>query len=459
MSALRMDEVVERALAMSEADDCVVIGSESTRANVRWANNTSTTNGLSTGNHMNVVSVIGGRVGSVGVTNPTAETVESLVRRSEAACNGRPEAEDVMPLLPGDGAPAGWAEPVEALGIGAFASLAPALGEAFRRAEADGVRLFGYAEHDTSTTWLATSAGMRRRYTHLDGIIEVNAKSPDFLRSTWVGQTSVAFDDVDVPRLYARLVERLGWAERALDLPADRYEVLLEPSAVADMLYYLYVSSSAREADEGRTVFSRPGGGNRIGEQLYAPSVSLYSDPTEPGIEVAPFVATSSSSSFSSVFDNGLAVGRTQWASDGVLKDLVSTRHWAARSGTGPRPFVGNLVLGSPEGPDLAAMIAGTTGPALLVTCFWYIREVEQQTLLLTGLTRDGVYLVEDGEVKGAVNNFRFNMSPVDMLAQVLEMGATVPTLPREFGDYFRNTKVPPLRVGRFNMSSVSKAT
>ena len=176
MTSLPVHEVVERALALSRADDCIVIGSESTRANVRWANNTSTTNGLSTGNHLSVVSVIGGRVGSVAITNPTAENLASIVRRSEEACEGRPEAEDAMPLLPGDGAPADWDEAVEAPGIGAFATLAPALGEAFRRAGGDDVRLFGYAEHVTSTSWLATSAGMRRRHTHLDGRIEVNAK-------------------------------------------------------------------------------------------------------------------------------------------------------------------------------------------------------------------------------------------------------------------------------------------
>jgi len=454
-----MHELVERALALSEADDCIVIGSESTTANVRWANNTSTTNGLSTGTGLQVVSVLGGRVGSVGVSNPTAENLESIVRRSEAACEGRPEAEDAMALPAGEGTPPGWAAPMVAPGVAAFSKLAPALGEAFRRAAIDEVLLFGYAEHDTSTTWLATSAGMRRRHTHVDGRIEVNAKSPDFSRSTWTGRTSGSFDDIDVPALYDHLVERLGWAATTVEMPAGHYDVLLEPSAVADMLYYLYVSTAAREADEGRTVFSRPGGGNRIGERLYAPSVNLYSDPTEPGIEVTPFVVTSSSGSFSSVFDNGLPVGRTQWVRDGVVEALVSTRHWAAASGTEPRPHVGNLVLDSPSGPDLAGMIAATTRPTLLITCFWYIRDVDEQTLLLTGLTRDGVYLVEDGRVKAAVNNFRFNMSPVDLLAQVVEMGATVPTLPREFGDWFRNTKVPPLRVERFNMSSVSKAT
>ena len=453
-----MAALVEQALALSQADDCIVIGSEWSSANVRWANNTSTTNGLGTGNRLHVVSVIDRRVGSVGITNPTVANLESIVRRSEAACEGRPEAEDFMPLLPGTTTPADWADPVEGPGIAVFAGMAPALGHAFRQADAADLRLFGYAEHTTSTTWLGTSVGMRRRDTRLDGLIELNAKSADFSKSTWVGRTTNDFLDVDVPALYAHVVERLRWADTATALPAGQYEVLLEPSAVADMVYFLYSSTSAREADEGRTVFSRPGGGNRVGEQLFAPSIQLYSDPAEPDLEVAPFVATSSSGSFSSVFDNGLSLARTEWVRDGVLQALVSTRHWAGRTGGEPTPFVGNLILPS-NGPDLAEMIAATTGPALLVTTFWYIREVDPQRLLLTGLTRDGVYLIEDGEVKGAVNNFRFNMSPVDMLAQTVELGASAPTLPREFGDYFRSISMPPIRVERFNMSSVSKAT
>jgi len=453
-----MATLVERALALSRADDCIVIGSEWSTANVRWANNTSTTNGIGTGNQLHVVSVIDRRVGSVGITNPTVENLESIVRRSEAACEGRPEAEDFMPLLPGTGTPPHWADPVGSPGIGVFAAMAPALGDAFRRAEAAGLRLFGYAEHTTSTTWLGTSTGMRRRHTRLDGLIELNAKTADFARSTWVGQTTDTFDDVDVPALYDHAVERLGWAETSIELPAGQYEVLLEPSAVADMVFFLYSSASAREADEGRTVFSRPGGGNRIGEQIFAPSVQLYSDPAEPDLDVASFVATSSSSSFSSVFDNGLPVGRTEWVRDGALRALFSTRHWAARDGGEPTPFVANLIMPA-AGPDLAEMIAATTGPALLVTCLWYIREVDPQRLLLTGLTRDGVYLIEGGEVKGAVNNFRFNMSPVDVLAQTVQLGTSAPTLPREFGDYFRSISMPPIRVERFNMSSVSRAT
>ena len=103
-------------------------------------------------------------------------------------------------------------------------------------------------------------------------------------------------------------------------------------------------------------------------------------------------------------------------------------------------------------------MIASTER-GLLVTCLWYIREVDPQTLLLTGLTRDGVYLIEDGQVVGAVNNFRFNESPVDLLGRVSEAGATVATMSREWGDYFSRTAMPALRVPDFNMSTVSAAS
>ncbi|MGQ0520037.1 MAG: metallopeptidase TldD-related protein [Actinomycetota bacterium] len=454
-----MHELVERALALSHADQCVVLAWETTTANVRWANNTSTTNGVGRSTRLAVVSVVGRRVGSVSVTSVSAGDLEAVVRRSEEAARTTPEAEDAQPLPEGAGAPPDWDAPVEPAGIERFAELAPALGGAFVQAGEDGIRLFGYAELSSSTCWLATSTGVRRRHTRLDGLLELNAKTPDFARSAWVGQATRTFDGVDVPALYARLAQRLAWSAVTLELPAGHYQALLEPSAAADMLFAAYAAASARDAADGRTVYSRPGGATRVGEPLYPKGVDIWSDPFEPGLEATPFVVATSSSSHGSVFDNGLALARTSWVRDGVLEALVSTRHSAAATGTDPTPWVDNLVLDAGAGPSLDEMIASTTGRALLVTCFWYMREVDPHTLLLTGLTRDGVFLVEDGEVKGAVNNFRFNMSPVDMLAQTVEFGASVPALPREFGDWFRSVRTPPLRVERFNMSSVSRAT
>jgi predicted Zn-dependent protease len=224
-------------------------------------------------------------------------------------------------------------------------------------------------------------------------------------------------------------------------------------------MIYLYWSAGARDAHDGRTVFSRPGGGTRVGERLGEVALTLRSDAAAPFLQCSPFVIAPESSGALSVFDNGLPLAPTAWVDAGVLTSLVQTRHSAQLTGLPVTPYIDNLIMDGPGGgPGLDAMVAGADR-ALLLTCLWYIREVDPQTLLLTGLTRDGVYLVEGGEVVGAVNNFRFNESPVDLLGRVLEVGASVPTLPREWGDYFTRTAMPPLRVDGFNMSSVSQAS
>ncbi len=158
-----------------------------------------------------------------------------------------------------------------------------------------------------------------------------------------------------------------------------------------------------------------------------------------------------------SVFDNGLPVGATDWIREGELHRLTTTRHSAGLTGLPVAPAIGNLILdGGDPGLSLDEMVAGTER-GLLLTCLWYIREVDPATLLLTGLTRDGVYLVEHGEVVGEVNNFRFNESPVDLLGRASQAGRTEKTLPREWGDWFTRAAMPALRVPDFNMSSVSQ--
>jgi predicted Zn-dependent protease len=160
------------------------------------------------------------------------------------------------------------------------------------------------------------------------------------------------------------------------------------------------------------------------------------------------------------VFDNGLAIPPVTWVDNGVLSALTQTRWTAGLSGLPATPGAGNLIFEGPGsgGASLDELIAGTRR-ALVVTCLWYVREVDPQTMLLTGLTRDGVYLVEDGEVAGAVNNFRFNESPVGLLGRLTEVGGTVPALPREWSDYFSRSAMPPARFEDFNMSTVSQAS
>ena len=451
-------ELVEQALDLSKADDCIVLASRSSSANVRWANNTSTTNGAGESLSVAITSIRDDALGTIQRDAVTADDLPDLVRASESACEGKPKAADAMPLLSGDGStPADWTEPAARTDLSLFGPVVDGLADVFARARDADVLTYGYAEHATGTVWLGTSAGIRKRYARPAGKIEITAKSADLGRSTWTGRVSTRFDDIDTSSMWERLAQRLAWSERRRELPAGRYEVLLDPSPVSDMAQYMYLMSARRDADEGRSVFAKKGGGNRIGEKLFAEGVSLYSDPAEPGLEAAPFATTPISSSYTSAFDCGLDLQRTYWARAGVLENLITTRYWAQKVGApGPVPMIGNMIFDADGGPNLDEMIASTER-ALLVNNFWYIRVVDPQTLLLTGLTRDGVYLVEGGEVVAAVNNFRYNTSPVAMFANAVEIGMPEPTLPREFE--FGLIRMPPLRVAEFNMSSVSEAT
>ncbi|MGW2211419.1 metallopeptidase TldD-related protein [Streptomyces sp. NPDC001781] len=453
-------EIVERALELSRADGCVVIADEESSANLRWAGNALTTNGVTRGRTLTVIATVDGQQGTAsGVVSRSAVTaaeLEPLVRAAEAAARAAGPAEDAQPLVGGVPHSPDFRDAPAETSSAVFADFAPALGEAFARARAGGRELYGFASHETVSTYLGTSTGLRLRHDQPTGTLELNAKSPDRTRSAWAGRSTRDFKDVDPGALDTELAERLGWAERRVDLPAGRYETLLPPSAVADLLIYQLWSASGRDASEGRTVFSKPGGGTRAGERLSELPLTLRSDPDEPGLGCAPFVVAHSSGGDRSVFDNGLPVHATDWIKDGVLDRLTTTRHSAALTGLPLAPAMDNLILDGGGDRSLADMVAATER-GLLLTCLWYIREVDPATLLLTGLTRDGVYLVENGEVTGQVNNFRFNESPVGVLGRASEAGRTEQTLPREWSDWFTRAAMPALRVPEFNMSSVSQ--
>ncbi|MGA4978883.1 metallopeptidase TldD-related protein [Streptomyces cinereoruber] len=453
-------EIVERALELSRADGCVVIADEESSANLRWAGNALTTNGVTRGRTLTVIATVDGAQGTAsGVVSRSAVTVddlEPLVRAAEEAARSAGPAEDAQPLVEGVPASPDFTDAPAETSSAVFGDFAPALGEAFARARAGGRELYGFASHELTSTYLGTSTGLRLRHDQPNGTLELNAKSPDRSRSAWAGRATRDFKDVDPAALDADLAVRLGWAERRIELPAGRYETLLPPTAVADLLIYQQWNAAARDAMEGRTVFSKPGGGTRLGETLSRLPLTLRSDPNEPGLESAPFVIAHSSGDDSSVFDNGLPVGPVDWVRDGKLERLVTTRHSAGLTRLPVAPGAGNLILDGGGERSLEEMVASTER-GLLLTCLWYIREVDPATLLLTGLTRDGVYLVENGEVVGEVNNFRFNESPVDLLSRASEAGRTEKTLPREWSDWFTRAAMPALRVPDFNMSSVSK--
>jgi len=461
---------VERALAVA-GGECVVIVEENSSANLRWAGNTLTTNGVSRSRRLTVIAIqhrggetAAGVVSRAGVRD---DQIEDVVRAAQQAAEQSSPAEDARPLLgPGDAdaadgpAAARWDDPAGRTEIGVFRDFTAGLGGAFEAAASRGQKLYGYAEHNLDCVFLGTSTGLRLRHDQPSGKVELNAKSAGLSQSTYTGVASRDFTDVDVAALDASLARRMSWGSRRVELPAGRYETLLPPGAMSDLLAYMYWHASAKDAMDGRTVFSKAGGGTRIGERLTGLPVTLRSDPAAPGLECAPFVIAYFSGRDDSVFDNGLALRPSDWIRDGHLTALQQTRYSAELSGLPVTPRIENLIFESPASdlPTLDDMVAKTSR-GLLLTCLWYVREVDPQTLLLTGLTRDGVYLVENGEVTAEVNNFRFNESPVGMLSRLTEVGGSVPALPRELNETFTRVVMPPGRVEGFNMSSVSQAS
>ncbi|RVW04360.1 metallopeptidase TldD-related protein [Rhodococcus xishaensis] len=451
-------ELVEEALARSTADETMVLVTDVGEASLRWAGNSMTTNGVSASRSWTVISIVrdGGtaRVGAVTSSTVDAESVAAVVQASETAARSAQPAEDAMDLLTGDltgEADEGtWSDGPATTDVGIFEALVPGLAEGF-----DGTdRLYGFAHHQLHSTWLATSKGIRRAFSQPTGSIEINGKRGD--ASAWVGAASPDFTDVSVPVLLADLARRLDWSARTVSLPAGRYETVLPPSAVSDLLIPLVWAMEGRAAQEGHTAFSRSGG-TRVGERLTDIPLTLYSDPHADRLAYAPFVATTTSTDTVSVFDNGMSAARVDWLHDGVISALAYPRAAAAEFGTPVAVPGENLLLTGGSDATLDDMVARTER-GLLLTTLWYIREVDPATALLTGLTRDGVYLIEDGAVTAAVNNFRFNESPLDLLRRATEVGAAERTLPREWKDWFTRTAMPPMRIPDFHMSSVSQA-
>jgi predicted Zn-dependent protease len=469
--------VVETALAAaarSGADGCIVLVDETSHADVRFALNSTTTNGVRRDRSVTVIALAAagpGAVPSVGVARRSGVVdVEQMVSAALTDAQGAPPADDAFALVDGMGAASAggraasmaFGQPPVETDLSALGRVLSGLSSAFRRAEASDVVLAGFAEYGVSTLYLGSSTGVRLSFSQPTGAVNLVGRSLDGVRSAWTGVGAERIGEISFGEMEDELWRRLEWAGRSIALKAGRYEVILPPSGVADMMGSLFFyGMGGQDAEDGRTVFSGGDGvgGTRVGQRLTDLPFTLYSDPFEPGLECLPFVACGSSDSESSVFDNGLPMSRVDWIREGYLAHLRYHRAGAARSGVEAAPYIDNLILRTGGGGGTVDEMVARTERGLLLTCLWYIREVDPATALLTGLTRDGVYVIEDGAVIGAANNFRFNESPVDLLARATEVGTSTRAIGRELGEYLNRCIMPPLRIPDFNMSSVSQAS
>ncbi len=452
-------ELIEKITSSATCEDCIVVVKDKTQANLRWAGSTLTTNGVIQERSVTVIAFVAadGALASGGVTRTdvTLADIPTLLSQAIAAAKAAGRAEDYAPLATnlaiGD-----WNASHVPTGPEVFSAFAPALGDMFSRSVADKIELFGYAEHTHETTWIGSKGGLRLRKDNPVGRVEMTGKSHDRTRSTWNGVETRDFKDVSVASIDAHIRQRLTWQGTKVDMPAGRYETILPSGSVADIFTYMLWVSAARDAHEGQSVFSKKGGGTRVGEKLSNVGFQFFSDPEYKQLPAANFVGTPVSSPYSSVFDNGQPIKRVDWFKDGVLQSLIQTRASAALTKLDFTPIGENAIMSVDGGSGTLEDLVKKVDNGLLLTTFWYIRMVDPNSLLLTGLTRDGVYHVKGGEVVGATNNFRWNDSPVSALNRIVHAGATQWTQPREWAGDMANMATPPLVIKDFNMSTVS---
>ncbi|MCU0298391.1 MAG: metallopeptidase TldD-related protein [Candidatus Nanopelagicales bacterium] len=442
-------DIADAALAGLEDGYAIVRATHS--VNVRWANSALTTNGDTQSTNLTVVAIrrSGDSAGLGVVSGQAADTDEAHLLALQANA------------VAASATPTDAAAPTEAVVHEDFElppdTLDPALTDrlvglvdGFLRQPAP---QFGYAQVDTTTTYLTSTEGHRLRSVLTSPRFEASARTPD--GTTWWGANTL---DADFAGAASRQAHLLGLSARQEDLSPGRHRVILTPGALADLLIYMIWSANGRDAAEGHNVFSEPGGGTRLGQRLTPRSVSLFSDPEYPGLQTPDYVVVEADSSTESVFDNGLPLGRTEVLRNGILTALRASRPTAATFGLEPAYLADNLVFTDDAGTgDLDELIARTKD-AVLINCLWYIREVDPQNLLLTGLTRDGVYRVREGQIVASLPNFRFNVSVPDLLARIADASTSGLCLPREWADWFTRTSMPAVVVDGFNLSSPSEA-
>ncbi len=437
-------DLCERILARSTADGCQVNLTSGADGNTRFAANQISTSGDTSNAVATVSSRVGRRQASVTTNLFDDDGVARVVAASERLAGLAPEDPEQMPLLGPQTyreVPATFAA-TERLDAAVRADAVRIVADA---CETAGVVGAGFLQRVAGASAIANSAGLFAYHRSAEAAFTLTVRTPDGQGSGWAGTAHNDWDRMTRPASLAeRAITKARGSREPAALEPGRYTVVLEPTAVGNLIGLLRFAMNARAADEGRSFFAKRGGGTKLGDQVVDERITLLSDPADGDLLESPFNG------------EGLPVPRTVWIENGVLKNLAYDRYWADKQGVQPVPFGGGLRLqgGTASQDELIAQVSR----GLLVTRLWYIRAVDQRSLLFTGLTRDGLFLIEDGRVTRAVRNFRFNESPVIALNNLEAIGRPVRVAAAESGGVGGSVVVPPLLVREFTFTSISEA-
>ena len=436
--------LTDKVLSISKADEMLVTVNGNDRANLRFARNTATTSGTSSGANLVVSARFGKRSGTTTTAEFDDESLARAVRAAEEIAKLSPENPELMPVLPVQ-----TYSPVKAY----FEDVASATPEwraqscekALTLSKKQDVVSAGFVETVAAFQAVANSKGLYGydRFTAAD--YNLTSRTPDGTGSGWAAKSYNELRMLEPEALASAAIEKAAKSRNPAVVEPGKYTVVLEPAALADLIVFMIFSADARQADEGRSFFSKKGGGNRIGEQIFGEKVRIYSDPKHA---LAPTIA----------FDGeGQPIQPDVWVDKGVLKGLFYSRYWAEKTGQKPTAGPGNVIMEGGSATN-AELIAGTER-GLLVTRFWYIRPLDPQSLLFTGLTRDGLFLIEKGKVTRPVKNMRWNESPIVAFNNIEAMTASERVVSGEgIGSGGLALVCPAARIREFTFTSGSDA-
>ena len=435
----QLSRLVERALAARTTGQLRVFGESATAGNTRFANNGVTTTGDTQKVSLSVTSLQGQRAATVSGTASLREEVLDLVRQAESLAAIAPVNPEQVPLLGAQryGRVRGRDPATARIDAGRRVEL---LRPAVERARDAGLVGAGFVAHEDVELLLANSSGMVAKHRKTRISLSLTSRSVDGTGSSYGAAASHAVQRIGVASLADKVARRATLSRAPRRAQAGRRTVVLEPLAVAELLSFLVNSMDRRRAEEGRSYFAAGAGTSRLGERLFASSVTLRSAPADRADPGMPFD-----------WEGSPRTERT-WVKDGVLIDLPTTRFWAKKQGVPavPSPSTLHMSGGSGTAEDLLKEV----DDGVLVTRFWYNRTLDQSRIQVTGLTRDGTFEIKNGAITRPINNFRYNDSPVSLLTRVVAMGA-----PERVGTRGGMVMVvPPLVVEEFNFASRSDA-
>jgi predicted Zn-dependent protease len=432
--------ILDKVLALSKADECTAQLSGSISGNIRFALNNVSTAGIVDNTDLAVQVAFGKRVGVATINEFDDGALERVVRRAEDLARLAPENPEFVPAVEKQTYKASqtFSEATAAITPEYRAQVAA---DSIGPCRAEKLIAAGFLEDGQSFVAFANSKGNfgYQKATNLDYTCTV--RTEDARGSGWVGRNLQDATPFKAGQDVRTAMRKASESAEAKALEPGKYTVILEPAAAAGLISFMMNFFDARQADEGRSFLSKKGGGNKIGEQVYDPRVNISADPWHPEAPVMPWD------------DEGLPREKTSVVENGKVVNLEYSRYWAQKQGKRATGVAGNLLMSG--GTKSTAELVKSTQKGILVTRTWYIRMVDPQTVLLTGLTRDGTFYIENGEIKYPVKNFRFNESPVIMLNNIEELGKPV----RVAGDESSFVMmIPPMKLRDFTFTSLSDA-